>query len=776
MEPNNIGWRERLAGLRGEHVTFDLRRYAGPLQAVQAALPAWCERPDADLRQAAASLAAGGAEPPHDAAMRVFPLVCEAARRTLGLAVFDEQIVAALALAEGAIVEVQTGEGKTLAGTLPVALWALARRGVHVLTFNDYLARRDAEWMGPVYRALGLSVAWIDQGLAPAARRDAYAADVTYVTAKESGFDHLRDLCAPALRDLVHRPFHAALVDEADSLLIDDARLPLVLAGTLADQPPFPGAPLAAIIRGLSPGAHFEVDAHGRNVELTDAGLERVERALGHPGLHETADQALLGRVNCALHARVLLRAGRHYLVRGGRVELIDELTGRTAPDRRWPEGLQTAVEAKEGLVQGPEGQVLASMTLQTFLRGYPRLAGMSGTAREAAGELFDSYGRPVVVVPPHRPSRRLDHPDVVFTHREAKETAVVAEVRRTHGSGRPVLVGTLTVEESERLARGVRAAGVPCVVLNAVHDRDEAAVVARAGMFGAVTIATNMAGRGTDIRLGGADESDRARVEAVGGLYVVGTARHESLRIDRQLRGRAGRQGDPGESRFFVSLEDDLLVRHGGLTRLVPASLLPARQDGPIDSPIVVREIARAQRIIDGQHRDIRRTLTAYARVVEQQYEVVLVRRREWLESAGGGGAMELERQAGIAALDRLWRGHLEVCVQYRETAHLARLGGREPLDVYTSQVRAAFEGFEDAMTDAAADELARLLPSSGLPSSTWTYLVSDDPFAHTMGAMLSGSGGQTIAIYAAAVLGPLLLAWGAVARWLGPRHRRGG
>jgi len=423
-----------------------------------------------------------------------------------------------------------------------------------------------------------------------------------------------------------------------------------------------------------------------------------------------------------------------------------------------------------------------------------------------AAGELFETYGRGVVVVPPHRPSRRVDQPDRVFTHLQAKEAAVVAEVRRAHASGRPVLVGTLTVEESERLALEVRAGGVRCAVLNAMHDEDEAAIVAHAGAFGAVTIATNMAGRGTDIRLGGEDESERARVEAAGGLYVIGTARHESPRIDRQLRGRAGRQGDPGESRFFVSLEDDLLVRHGGLARLIPAPLMPRRQAGPVDSPMLAREIARAQRIIDGQHRDIRRTLARYAAVVERQYAAVLATRQAWLEGepvgvwneegppydavrqvAGADLLAALERQHAVGVLDRVWRQHLDECAQYRETAHLARLGGRDPLDVYTSAVRSAFDHFEDeferALASAFPGVVAAVLSgrltsigaaTSALPSSTWTYLVNDDPFAHTMGAMPSGPGGQTIAIYAAALLGPLLLAWGAVDRWVRPSAQR--
>ncbi len=698
-------------------------------------------------------------------------------------------------MAHGGIVEMQTGEGKTLAATLPVALWALDGRGVHVLTFNDYLARRDAEWMGPIYAALGLSAGFVQRDMRPDERRRAYRADITYVTAKESGFDHLRDLCAASLDEVVHRPFHVALVDEADSLLIDEARVPLVLAGSVAEQSPPAGlsrpddtvALLAAVIARLSPGVHFMVDEHGRNAELTDAGLATVERALGTGSLHESGDDLRLSQVNCALHARALLRRGVDYLVRDGRIEMIDEMTGRAVPDRRWPEGLQAALDAKEGLVPGPEGQVMASLSLQRFLRGYPTLAGMTGTAQGAAAELHDTYGRRVVVIPTHHPSRRIDHPDVVFTHREAKDRAVVAEVVREHRRGRPVLVGTLTVEESDRLAARVRDAGVPCQVLNAAHDAAEAAIVARAGEYGAVTIATNMAGRGTDIRLGGPDEADRARVLALGGLLVIGTNRHESRRVDRQLRGRAGRQGDPGETRFFVSLEDDLLVRHGGLTRLIPARLVPARQDQPVEGAVLRSEIARAQRVIEGQHWDIRRLVARYAAVVERQFDAVVAERQALLrgDDADGTTLGARERRLRVAALDGLWRAHLARCADLRDGAHLARLGGRQPLDVYTAGATASFGRLQDEFEAAIAAiaEAGRRGDGDGdaagppaAPATTWTYLVNDDPFRHTMGSLLTGPGGPTIAMYAAAMLGPLFLAWGIVDRWWKGRTKRTG
>jgi preprotein translocase subunit SecA len=506
--------------------------------------------------------------------------VREAAQRTLGLRPRDVQVVAALALSRGKVVEMLTGEGKTLAAVIPAFLNALAGKGVHVLTFNDYLARRDAEWMGPIYRLLGLSVGYIQGGMARAERQRAYLADVTYVTAKEAGFDHLRDLLANEPQDLVHRPFHFALVDEADSLLVDEARVPLVIAGS-ALRGSSSAERLAALVTSLEPSRHFDTDEYGRNVELTEAGLLRVEEELGCGNLLAEENYALLTELNCALHARVLLRRDVDYIVRSGRIELVDEFTGRVVADRHWPDGLQAALEAKEGLPRRPDGRILGSITLQHFLGTYPRLCGMTGTAQDAARELEEFYGLRVVVVPPHRPVARVDHPDVVFTHKEAKEKALVEEIGRTHAAERPVLVGTLTIEESERLASRLQSAGVPCDVLNARNDAREAEIVAPAGALGAVTISTNMAGRGTDIRLGGPDGADRERVDELGGLYVIGTSRHESHRVDLQLRGRAGRQGDAGESRFFVSLEDDLLVRYG-VRRLLPERLVPKRRTTP--------------------------------------------------------------------------------------------------------------------------------------------------------------------------------------------------
>ncbi len=623
------------------------------------------------------------------------------------------------------------------------------------------------------------------------------------MTAKEAGFDHLRDLLVTQPRDLVHRPFHFALVDEADSLLVDEARVPLVIAGSVAREGAS-SARLAALVGSLQAGVHFDADEYGRDVELTDAGIERVEEMLGCGRLHDEKNYRLLTELNCALHAHVLLRRDVDYLVRDGRIGLIDELTGRVVADRHWPDGLQAAIEAKEGIARQPDGRVLGSMTLQHFLRGYSRLCGMTGTARAAADELRDLYALAVVVIPTHRPMVRIDHPDVVFTHRDAKEQAVVAEIARAHACGRPVLVGTLTVEESERLSGRLRAAGMASQVLNAKNDAEEASIIAGAGAVGAVTISTNMAGRGTDIRLGGDDGAGPDGAVALGGLYVIGTNRHESRRVDLQLRGRAGRQGDPGESRFFVSLEDEVLVRYG-IQTLLAGRVAPERRDEPIAHPVVNREIARAQRIVEGQNIEIRKTLLRYSTIVEEQRRHVMQWRQAILTgeqdpdvwerageayraltaSVGEELARQAERIVTLSEIDRAWRDHLALAADLREGIHLVALGGHDPLTRFTVELVAAFERLEDAIEDGVRNALVRVAVRNGLvdlsevtikgPSSTWTYLVNDEPFRNQIGMLLTGPGRTTIALYSAAVAMPLLMAWGIVDRVCRRPRRRG-
>ena len=802
---NRREWKDYVRRLQGSPVHLELGEYEAETATIAKLESSLRALPDHGLTNRSQALRdqvrTAGASDMHRA--EAFALTREAARRVLGQRPYDEQIVAALALDNGHIIEMQTGEGKTLAAVMPAAFNAFTGLGVHVLTFNDYLARRDAEWMGPVYRLLGVSVGHVHHGMPSDARRGAYGADVTYVTAKEAGFDHLRDLLVMNISDLVHRPFHFAIVDEADSLMIDEARVPLVIAGSVPDVVESRAPRLAELISSLSPGIHFDTDEYGRDVELTDAGVELLESELQCGSLHQRENLSLLIEVNCALHARVLLRRDVDYIVRNGRIEIVDEFTGRVVADRHWPDGLQTALEAKEGLERRGDGRILGSMTLQRFLRGYPKLAGMTGTARGAAAELQQFYDVDVVVIPTHRPAIRKDGDDLVFSHRDAKEGAVVDEICRAHATGRPVLVGTTTVTESERLAVRLRTAGVQCEVLNAKNDAEEAAIVARAGTFGTVTISTNMAGRGTDIRLGGEHETDHARIAALGGLYVIGTNRHESHRVDLQLRGRAGRQGDPGESRFFVSLEDELLVRYG-IQQLIPAKFRPARSDMPVTSPVVRREVARAQRVVEGQNLEIRRTLARYAGVVEDQHRLLFDRRHAVLvgeeipaawqrdaarraalvAEAGEAAVVNAERLVTLGCIDRAWRDHLALCADLREGIHLARLGGHDPLTVFTVEAIQAFSAIDETIDAAVLDALPSVrivdgqvdLSDTGIkaPTSTWTYLVNDDPFRNRIGALLTGPGGATIAMYSAALLGPLLLVWGLIERLFNRGARR--
>ena len=682
----------------------------------------------------------------------------------LGLELFDEQLIAGLGLHAGQVVEMQTGEGKTLAAVAPVALNALRGLGAHVLTANDYLARRDASWMGPIYERFGLSVGSVQEGMSAAERRAAYACDVTYLTAKEAGFDLLRDGLALAPGDVVHRPFHFALVDEADSVLVDEARIPLVIAGTV-DEPGPDAAQMAALVRDLRVGADVERDEHGRNVFLTEAGVARVEDQLGIGSLHETCNVGVLADLQNALHGEFLLARDVDYIVRGGTVELVDDFTGRVAEQRQWPDGLQGAIEAKEGLRIRREGRILNSITVQHFLRSYPRLCGMTATAQPSAEELETFYGLSVVVIPTHRPCRRVDRPDMIFTDREAKERALVAEILREHARGRPVLVGTASIVESERLATTVGGVGVPCRVLNAKQDEREADIVADAGALGAVTISTNMAGRGTDIRLGGRDERNRDAVVAVGGLAVFGTNRHESLRIDRQLRGRAGRQGDPGSSRFFISLDDPLIARFG-VRKLIGARYLPERQDPPVESQILRREIDRVQRIIEGENLDSRRRLWKYSALAEAERREIQLMRLAVLDDSMAFDLLEtrcpekfrtalslvgqremwgIERRLTLHAIDCHWSDQVAFLRWLRDAvlslslmvdpnpfsprsdpqAEFYRRAG-EAFDGLRPRVDAdVVSGFERiTVTDEGVDwERERLTG----PSSTWTYLVNE-------------------------------------------------
>lgn len=662
-----------------------------------------------------------------------YSLVCEAAKRTLGLEPYEVQLMAAIALHERFLIEQQTGEGKTLSAVMPAYLHALTGEGVHVLTFNDYLAYRDAEWMGPIYRFLGLTVKSVQAGMSLSEKREAYSADITYVTAKEAGFDYLRDTIALNIGDTVHRPFHYVIVDEADSLLLDEARVPLVIAcepGSSKSD----GTRFAEVARQLEQDVHYDFDEFRRNVYLNEAGSAKVESLLGCGNLYEGYNSYLLSTLNCALHAEALLKRDVDYIVREGKIELIDEYTGRVAENRHLPDGLQAALEAKEGLEPSSGGRILGTITLQHFLSLYPKICGMTATAHVSAVEFEDIYMLQVVQIPPNRPNVRIDHPHRIYTHKEAKFKALVQEISSVHRTGRPILIGTSSVEESDLLAGALAALDVPCHVLNAKNDAKEAEVIAKAGEIGAVTVSTNMAGRGVDIRLGGGDPAQAEAVAKLGGLYVIGSHVHESVRIDDQLRGRAGRQGDPGASVFFVSLEDELMLRFG-MDRVIPSAYRELRQDDPLEELALHSKITQIQRIVMGQNFDIRLELNRYSDTVEKQRRILYEERLGILK--GEKKMSPSEQRVRLYYIDKFWADHLAYVTYIRESIHLTSLANRYPLNDFHDQIIHAFEQIPAEIDRETANMLAKLEGSNdpakweqfGLesPSSTRTYMIND-------------------------------------------------
>lgn len=662
-----------------------------------------------------------------------YALVCEAAKRTLGLQPYDVQIMAAIALHEGFVIEQHTGEGKTLSAVMPAYLNALTGEGVHVLTFNDYLAHRDAEWMGPIYRFLGLTVKSVQAGMSLSEKREAFAADITYVTAKEAGFDYLRDTIALDEADTVHRPFHYVIVDEADSLLLDEARVPLVIAGEPVSSKS-DGIRFAEVARQLEQEEHYEFDEFKRNVYLNEAGAAKAESLLGCGNLYESHNSHLLSSLNCALHAESLLKKDVDYIVRDGKIELIDEYTGRVAENRHLPDGLQAALAAKEGLQTKTGGKILGTITLQHFLSLYPKICGMTATAQASAMEFEDIYALQVVQIPPNRPNIRIDHPHRIYTHKEAKLKALVQEISSVHATGRPILIGTSSVGESDMLAEALAAAGVPCHVLNAKNDAKEAEIIAKAGEIGAVTVSTNMAGRGVDIRLGGGNPAQAEVVAKLGGLYVIGTHVHESVRIDNQLRGRSGRQGDPGASVFFVSLEDELMQRFG-IDKVIPPAYRDLRQDEALEESVLYSKIEYIQRVMMGQNFHIRQELNRYSDMVEEQRRILYVQRLEIL--TGETPMSPSEQRVRLYYIDKFWADHLEDVSYIRESIHLTSLVNRNPIDEFHAQIIQAYEQIPAKINRESTNMLAKLGGSNDpaqwekfglkIPTSTWTYIIND-------------------------------------------------
>jgi preprotein translocase subunit SecA len=614
-----------------------------------------------------ARLAAG--ETLDDLLPEAFAVVREAAKRTLGQRHYDVQIMGGAALHRGNIAEMRTGEGKTLVATLPSYLNALAGRGVHVVTVNDYLAERDSEWMGRIHRFLGLTVGVIVNSMTPAERRVAYLSDITYGTNNEFGFDYLRDNMAWSLDDCVQRDHFFAVVDEVDSILIDEARTPLIISGP-ADKPTKWYVEFANIAEKLSRNVHYEVDEKKKTIGILEDGVTKVEELLKIENLYEAANTTLIGYLNNSVRAKELFKRDKDYVVMNGELLIVDEHTGRMLSGRRYSEGLHQALEAKERIEIKDENQTLATITLQNYFRLYETISGMTGTAMTEASEFQQIYRLGVVPIPTNRLMQRIDQPDLVYKSENGKFAAVTADIVERYRKGQPVLVGTVSVEKSEELSAFLKRAGVVHEVLNAKHHEREAAIVARAGTKGAVTVATNMAGRGTDIMLGGNPEfmadfelqrrgispvenpveyeaawpteiakqkeaiaREHEEVVALGGLYVLGTERHESRRIDNQLRGRSGRQGDPGESRFYLSLQDDLMRRFnsGIVERVLSAAGLP--EDEPIESKMVSNAIRSAQTQVEAQNFEIRKNVLKYDDVMNRQREVIYGERRLVLE-----------------------------------------------------------------------------------------------------------------------------------------------
>ncbi|PIR20306.1 MAG: preprotein translocase subunit SecA [Deltaproteobacteria bacterium CG11_big_fil_rev_8_21_14_0_20_47_16] len=597
-----------------------------------------------------------------DILVEAFAVCREASRRVLGMRHFDVQLIGGMVLHSGKIAEMKTGEGKTLVATLPVYLNALAGNGVHVVTVNDYLARRDSEWMGRLYKFLGLTVGLIVHGLNDVERKASYGADITYGTNNEFGFDYLRDNMKFRLEDYVQRPLSFAIVDEVDSILIDEARTPLIISGPAEESTQLYHT-VNQVVPFFKKDTDYTVDEKARTVVLTEAGVANAERRLSVENLFDPHNISILHHVNQALKAHVLFQRDVDYVVKDGQIIIVDEFTGRLMQGRRWSDGLHQAVEAKEGVRIENENQTLATVTFQNYFRMYKKLSGMTGTADTEAPEFAKIYNLEVVVIPTNRPMARKDLHDVIYKTEAAKFNAVVEEVKELYAKGQPVLVGTISIEKSEHLSRMLKAANIPHAVLNAKHHEKEAEIVAQAGRYRAVTISTNMAGRGTDIVLGGNPEmmaltraggevesdeykqfleearvkcaEDREKVLAAGGFHILGTERHESRRIDNQLRGRSGRQGDPGSSRFYLSLEDDLMRIFGGSRIKGMMEKLGMKEDEVIEHPWINRAVANAQKKVEEHNFSIRKNVIEYDDIMNQQRHIIYGKRRTILTAA---------------------------------------------------------------------------------------------------------------------------------------------
>jgi preprotein translocase subunit SecA len=734
-------------------------------------------RTDEELKQKTAyfksRLASG--ESLDDLLPEAYAAVREAARRTLGQRHFDVQLIGGILLHRGKITEMRTGEGKTLVGTLPAYLNALAGNGVHVVTVNDYLARRDAVWMGQIYAALGLSVGVINHDasyiydashtsdadadrerdedgsfrvvyeyLRPCTRPDAYRADITYGTNNEFGFDYLRDNIEYDVANLRQRLHHFAIVDEVDSVLIDEARTPLIISAPAQDSENL-YALFAKIARELTLEEHYSVDEKLHSATLTDAGVERAEELLGIENIYTDRGIKYVHHLETAVRAKALYLRDKEYVVQGGEVVIVDEHTGRLQPGRRWSDGLHQAIEAKEGVAVQRESRTYASITFQNYFRMYEKLAGMTGTALSSAEEFYSVYKLEVVPVPTNKEPHRQDHNDLVFQTERGKFEAVIRKVAELHDRGQPVLLGTASIERNEALSAELARAGIPHEMLNAKNHEREGEIIAGAGEKGKVTLATNMAGRGVDIKLGGtnATKAQYEDVLALGGLFVLGTERHEARRTDDQLRGRSGRQGDPGETQFFVSMEDTLMRVFAADAVKAMMGRFGIPEDQPIENRMITRSLESAQKKIEGFHFDARKQVLAYDDVLNLQRQSVYSRRRKLLtgsreevdevlaEVIAAHPAIEgiiaekrtqfneeewyaLARRLALQVTDLLWVEHLELMGHTRSSVSLRAYGQRDPLIEYRREGNRLFKEMQDALISRLAELIPHIAPAA--------------------------------------------------------------
>lgn len=705
----------------------------------------------ADFR---ARLEAGETE--DDILPEAFALVREAAKRTLGERHYDVQLIGGIVLHQGKISEMRTGEGKTLVATLPAYLNALSGKGVHVVTVNDYLARRDAVWMGQVFSYLGVSAAVINHEssylydpkhqesdeerdelgsfkviydfLRPCSRQDAYLADITYGTNSEFGFDYLRDNIAYAPQQLTQRGYNYALVDEIDSILIDEARTPLIISSTTIDSEDL-YVTFAGIARNLNETEDYEVDEKLKAVTLTDSGITKAEKALGVENIYTEKGIKYVHHLETAVRAKALFHKDKEYVVKDNEVMIVDEFTGRVQPGRRWSEGLHQAIEAKEGAKIEKESKTVASITYQNYFRLYKKLSGMTGTAMTSSEEFYKVYGLEVVTIPTNRGTARIDQTDLIFQTEVGKFTAIARKVRELHDAGQPVLIGTASIEKNELLSIFLEKEGIPHEVLNAKKHEQEGEVIAQAGRKSGVVIATNMAGRGVDIKLGGNPHTkeEYEEVKSLGGLYVIGTERHEARRIDNQLRGRSGRQGDPGETQFYVSLEDSLMRVFAADTIKKLMGRFGIPEDEAIQNSMISRSLESAQEKIEGFHFDARKSVLEYDDVMSHQRKIVYARRRKMLlsdreyiqtlmadlesvneeaktileekqKALGEEIFLEALRRIALQSTDMLWMEHLEMMDYLRNSVRLRAYGQRDPLVEYKKEGLRLFREMEEA------------------------------------------------------------------------------